>query len=302
MIASSSTIAASVRRWPLRGSTRIPPAVADYSPTAWWLWPHVLSLDAPLVAVVWQWGWASAAHVRLPWPAPCVLGLGVWLIYLTDRLVDAIRAVPGDPVSLRHTFHSRWRRPLSVLAVAVAGVLAILSPCLLTRAEFRHGLILLAVALAYFWLVHGGGSREWTRHLPKEAAVGAMFAVGTAFFPWSQAGVGSPWTVLAVTLFGGLCFCNCALITVWEAHAQDVRNPASLLNAYPRLTARLRPCCFALAAASAGGWRLSGSAIFLPLAASALLLGLLDQQSKRFTLNVLRVLADAALLSPLLLI
>ena len=101
------------RRFPVA-----PPAVgraeaAAGHRTAWWLWPHLLSLDAPLVAVVWQACWAQSAHVRLSWCHPCVLGLGVWLIYLVDRLVDSARAVPGDIVTARHAFHARRRVGLS---------------------------------------------------------------------------------------------------------------------------------------------------------------------------------------------
>ena len=51
----------------------------------WWLWPNVLALDAPTVAVVWQrfLGWAFDSPV--PAVASVVLGLTVWSIYLADR-------------------------------------------------------------------------------------------------------------------------------------------------------------------------------------------------------------------------
>ena len=266
----------------------------------WWLWPHLLSLDAPLVAVVWQRCWAQSTHLRLSPCQPWVLGLGVWLIYLADRLADSTRLVPGDYVTPRHAFHARWRARLSLVATAVALVLVLVTPCTLSRTEFVHGLWLLALAGTYFWLIHGGTPRPWTTRLPKEAAVGGMFAAGTAFFPWCLGG-GHRFGFLAGGLiFGGLCFCNCSLITVWERHAQDLRNPASLLNAFPWLTARLRGLCLVLAGLAGTGLLLTGPLPFLPLALGGMLLALLDCYKERISPDALRVLADAALLTPLL--
>jgi hypothetical protein len=105
---------------------------------------------------------------------------------------------------------------------------------------------------------------------------------------------------LGVVLFAALCFCNCALITRWERHEEDVRNRASLLNAFPRLTARLSILCLALAALAAGAVLLAGPMPFLPLGMSAVLLAILDLCHKRLSTNAARVLADAALLTPLL--
>ena len=267
---------------------------------AWWLWPHLLSLDAPLVAVVWQACWTRAAHTRFSWCHPLVLGLGVWLIYLVDRLADSLRAVPGDPLTPRHAFHARRRAGLSFLAATAAVSLVLVTPCVLSRAEFLHGLLLLALAGAYAWLIHGRKQQGWTARLPKEAAVGGMFAAGTAFFPWCQGGMDRLDLLAGAALFGGLCFCNCALITVWERHAQDVRNRASLLNAFPRLAGRLGGCCLALGGLAGVGVLVSGSPIFLPLALGGLFLALLDHHQGKIAPDALRVLADVALLTPLL--
>ena len=238
--------------------------------------------------------------MRLSSCHPWVLGLGVWLIYLADRLADSTRTVPGDLVTPRHAFHARWRAGLSLVAAALALALALLAPCLLSRAEFVQGLILLALAGTYFWLIHGGTQRPWTARLPKEAAVGGIFAAGTAFFPWCLGGMNRLDLSAGVGIFGALCFCNCSLITVWERHAQDLRSPASLLNAFPWLAARLRGWCLVLAVLAAAGWLLTGSPPFLPLALGGSMLALLDYHKQRISPDALRVLADVALLTPLL--
>ena len=58
-------------------------------PVPWWLWPNLLGLDAPAVAVVWQRFLADASGVAVPVAASAVLALVVWGIYLTDRRLDA---------------------------------------------------------------------------------------------------------------------------------------------------------------------------------------------------------------------
>lgn len=89
---------------------------ASTSPTSqrarqapWWSRPHLLSLEAPVVAVVWQEALAQYHRIDLMPAVSIGLGLVVWLIYVTDRLLDAIR---GDPAKLdpRHAFYRRnWR-------------------------------------------------------------------------------------------------------------------------------------------------------------------------------------------------
>ena len=51
-----------------------------------WLWPNLLSLDAPLVAVLWQGFLAYRFSLPLRPAGRLVLGLTVWAIYFLDRL------------------------------------------------------------------------------------------------------------------------------------------------------------------------------------------------------------------------
>ena len=50
---------------------------------------HLLSLDAPTLAVLWAWSLARAVGAPVSWPALAVLGLGTWLLYIADRLLDS---------------------------------------------------------------------------------------------------------------------------------------------------------------------------------------------------------------------
>ena len=234
------------------------------------------------------------------WNQTLILGLGVWLVYLVDRLADTAPHLAGDHATARHRFYQRQRRVACLVAAAVFIVLAWLAPSRLPAGEFLAGLGLLALTGGYFWLIHRRKAHAWPRLLPKEAIVGGFFAVGTAFFVLGQTARPTAMMLAALPMFGGLCFLNCALITKWERNPSDVREAASLLNAFPRLTARLDAGCLALASLAFAAYLIvPGIGLFLPMAVSALLLAYLDRRSHIFSADALRVLADAALLTPL---
>ncbi len=264
------------------------------------MWPHVLSLDAPVVALVWQHWWADVAGVKVLWFQDVILALGVWMIYLADRLVDTRR---GDPESLetaRHGFSQRHGQVLWPLLGCVMAWLAVLTLLVLPKGQFVAGLGLLLVAGGYFWGIHRPRSAQWTAILPKEAFVGAIFALGTAFFAAWQIGPALGRHLTSLVLFALLCFLNCALITRWESSTRDRREPSSLLNAFPWLPERLAIVCLGLAVLAAGLARGDGSVELTPIALSALVLAGLDRWRKLISVHALRVLADLALLAPLL--
>src|SRR5258705_13020409 len=79
-----------------------------------WLWPNLLSLDAPLVRVLWQASLAQRYAVPLRPAARVALFLTVWGIYIADRLLDVRHpAVTAEPA--RHRFYRRHRTPAIVL-------------------------------------------------------------------------------------------------------------------------------------------------------------------------------------------
>lgn len=50
---------------------------------------HLLSLDAPTVAMLWTWFIAKTSGVRLPWASVFAMGVAVWVLYAADRLLDS---------------------------------------------------------------------------------------------------------------------------------------------------------------------------------------------------------------------
>jgi hypothetical protein len=244
-----------------------------------WLWPNLLSLDAPLVAVLWQVLFARCFHASVNVLAAVLLMLAVWLIYSADRVLDAWHGSSRLP---RHEFYRcHWRAVLPVWSaiLATAGWLAwtALPPPL-----FWEGLILSAAVILYFGAVHLSPA-EFRRKWPKEAVVAVLFALGATVATWDQ--VRSVVDVETILLFSCLCWINCVAIDQWESGRSRWPIGAASLGvgmAAVVLLHQHRPV-------------LSGAE-----AASALAFVLLDRGQNRFTADTLRVLADVALLSPIL--
>lgn len=112
--------------------------------TPWWLWPHVLSLEAPIVAVLWQRALAQAHGIRLTPMLDAGLALACWVIYVLDRTLDTFAVQSAGELDARHLFYHRHRRVL---------LLGVLPPALLTLAWMAfyvipQGVLWQAVGLA----------------------------------------------------------------------------------------------------------------------------------------------------------
>ncbi|WP_395738031.1 hypothetical protein [Prosthecobacter sp.] len=112
--------------------------------TPWWLWPHVLSLEAPLVAVLWQAALAHAHGVRLMPMLSVGLGLVCWAVYLLDRTLDTFAVKHVAELDVRHAFYHRHRRVL--LWGVIPAVLLVLG--WLALWEIPEGVLWQALGLA----------------------------------------------------------------------------------------------------------------------------------------------------------
>jgi hypothetical protein len=243
-----------------------------------WLWPNLLSLDAPIVALLWQILFARCFQVKVELLPSVLLVLAVWLIYAADRTFDAWRGASERP---RHEFYRRYWRvllPLWIAALATGSTLAWmrLPPPLLYSGFALGG----AVAL-YFALLHLGVFRK-----TKEGAVAVLFALGATLSAWPN--VRTAVDIEAIALFSCLCWINCVAIEHWESPRESQWPIAAVAG------------CIALAAITLmfSTRPVLGGAV----AASALCFVLLDCARRYFSKDALRVLADVALLSPLFLL
>ncbi len=91
---------------------------------------HLCSLDAPTIAVLWCATLGKVAGVPVRAEQLGLLALGAWIVYVLDRLLDALpQRGNGEAGKLRdrHRFHRKHRRVLLIGAGAAAVVLALLA-------------------------------------------------------------------------------------------------------------------------------------------------------------------------------
>ncbi len=268
----------------------------------WWQWPTVLSLDAPVVALLWQWLFAGAAGVALVPAARFVLAASVWLSYVGDRWIEGWRLAPARIRTVRHAFYQRWRWPIAGLGAVVLAADLAEAEHGLAPPDLIGGIVLLGAVLAYL-LSHQLLHRHQRWRLPKEACVALLLTAGTALFVLAaDPAAGRPLAGL-LALFAGLCLANCALISVWEREVDRSHGEVSLVGQFRRATAFARALPWLLALL-AGGYSLAGPAGLRSGAAcataSALLLGTVDRLEARLGRRAARVLADVVLMTPLL--
>lgn len=264
-----------------------------------WLWPNLLSLDAPFVALLWQILFIRCFHVAAE-PVPAILLVAsVWLIYAADRALDAWR---GECASPRHRFYRAHWRILLPLWMAVLAASAWLALTQLPVVLLRRGCLLLSAVIVYLFVIHGFKEgmgfttrvcRRWPPPFTKEASVGFLFALGASLAAWTN--VRTAVDAASIALFFILCWINCAAIHKWESGPWpriSTSGPAPEID-WPVGSAAMAVGFLSVALLWMHRPVLGGAEL-----ASAFAFVALDRAARRFSPDVLRVLADVALLSP----
>jgi hypothetical protein len=267
----------------------------------WWQWPTVLSLDAPVVALLWQWLLARSARVAPGWPEAFVLGSSVWLAYAADRWNEGWRLVPGHVRTQRHAFYQRCRWPVAGAWLLMLAADLTVALTRLSHREFAAGLLLLAPVLAYL-LSHQLVHRHHAWRAPKEVCVAALLGGGVGVFLAVAPGAALRPLAGPLGMFVLLCFANCALISTWEREIDRTHGQTSLTLQFRRGAALSRRLPWVLAAgalllgvfASGPARAAAGCAL-----ASSVSLGAIDRREPRLGWQLARVLADVALMTPL---
>lgn len=305
-----------------------------------WLLPNLLSLDAPLVAVVWMWILAKSMRVvYVDNHAYWLLAGAVWCVYVLDRILD-VRRDKGQvsEMSTRHQFHWKYRKLLLpiVIGVIVYGIYSafnVASAALLTAGVSGIGMCLLYIfarkfdqgEIAYTKNFIAGmvfsfgvsapivvesvqlpkGIYDLWFHFSSSSDADFFLALrhGTAnFFMMTVSTVGIVFASSALPfLFGLLCFLNITGIDLWEkSRRSNLEEEKDVCEAI--LATGL--LCLAAFSVYLVAYRLSEfeRPLCYVVMVSAALLYLINKYRSLFYLDGQRVLADFAMILPLPLI
>ncbi len=248
-----------------------------------WLWFNLLSLDAPLIALVWQDFLARCYPTVLHITGRGVLGLTVWAIYLADRLLD-VRYPASAAEPMRHQFYRKHRVFAQTLFAIIVSI-DILVTCLWLRpAVLDNGLWLTAGVITYLGLfpLTRRGVTAW-----KKPIAALLFTAGTFLIAWT--GAGQPVRQLGwpAAAFCALCLGNLLMIEHWS------REAAGQNRSFSHAWAWLILLGLCLASARSSSW-------FTAIIFSAAGLWALACWGRKISGDARCVLADALLLTPLL--
>lgn len=277
----------------------------DSRRTPSWLWPNLLSLDAPIVALAWLFMFEKTWRMYLPWHSYAALGLSVWAIYVWDRIIDLkLLGEEDEKLGPRHAFHRRclpWLGWLALLAVIAAGVLA---GFFMPAEILQYGKLVLVMLVGFFVLtVFALQDRE----IPvfRNVMAGFIFGYGTAmaahvYVPLYEPSQGA-WILLItpeMLAFGFLCILNISAIHFWEHSRrttdEERRAQNDLSLVLPLAVLALACLIFALRDPDS-----TTRPFFYAVLTATALLYVLNRQREKFSIDALRVLADLAMVVPL---
>lgn len=270
-----------------------------------WLYPNLLSLDAPLVALVWLYIFSQSWRLYIPWSAYAGLGLVVWAVYALDRLLDVAMLPPDSPVlEWRHRFHHR-HRPAFQCGIALALISAVtLLFTSLPVALLKHLLLAAVMVAGYFGLAMISSQDDDQIPHSKNLLAGVTFAFGTSLAAHvyrSELGIYELFSSPEFFSFAALCAIQINAIDVWRRD----RRPASVEErASDELAVTIPLAALALLSlgyALADQERAARTHHYAVLTAGGLLY-VINRYRQRLPYEALCGLADLAMILPLLVV
>lgn len=231
-----------------------------------------------------------------------LLFLCTWLVYCADRLLDALNSEIKTETG-RHKIHQKGQKiwlGISAFFLVISLTLAI--NCLNSLAWIA-GVVVFSLTALHFVATH------WLPVFripiwPKEWHVGVVFSMGCSIQVWSLGPDAWINLILPAFSFGALCAMSCSHITVWEALTDDRNNSDSLLNTRSSFAHRLSwfdiglgLLCLLFAVVFE---QTEAQQAFIAIAISAFALGWFHDRRNQFSTNLLRIIADIGLYTPIL--
>ena len=302
--------------------------------------PNLLSLDAPLVAVVWMWILAKSMRVvYVDNNAYWLLGGAVWSIYVLDRILDVKRFQgPVEEMSTRHHFHWKYWKILLPTVVGVVvfcsySAFSIASAALLTAGIAGIGMVILYIlartidkgevayvknfiaAMTFAFGVAAPivvesvelpmGIYDLWCHFTANSEANFLLALRHGvvnFFLMTVSTVGIVFASSALPfLFGLLCFLNITGIDLWEKSRRSSLDEEKEACEALLGTGLLILAAFAVYLAAYKLSEYERPLCYVVMVAAALM-HLINKNRSIFYLDAQRVLADCTLILPLPLI
>ena len=185
---------------------------------------HLLSvsaLDATLIGLAWHAYFSRVLTGSIDPIKMTVLGLSIWLVYMSDRLFDVRHGLEIE--SQRHQFAKNYEKPLWLLWLIVLIFDIILSLNSLNSDKIFQGILLLGFLLVYTLL----NQLIFKKAFPKELFVAGIFSYGVLFL--IDAAI-DHYTFIS---YGIICFLNCLIISEKESaidHKIGIESLGSILG------------------------------------------------------------------------
>ena len=173
-------------------------------------WLTSLSLDAPLVAVVWQRAVAQSTSANLEWRHYFLVFASVWLGYSADRWLDAWKHDLN--LTQRHAFHASRRWTLLAIWICVLALSVSFAAVSLHTDELKRGITLAIASILVTAIIQLGSNNN--RHGVAKSLLtsGLVTASVIVFLPPALVREEVPTVIMVFFLFN----LNCSCIHYWD--------------------------------------------------------------------------------------
>jgi hypothetical protein len=251
--------------------------------------------------VLWLWLFARTFTLPVRPGNAVALFLTAWLIYLADRLADAVSLKAATPRSLRQEFCLRHREIWISALILIGGFDVYVIWRSIAAGTFLAGAVVGLLAVVYLALNYPRGL-VWRTLPAKEVAIGLLFTAGTLVALLPSARPVTPAFIASGLAFACLCSLNCISIAIWERRLDQAQGKVSVATQHPGFARHVRKICGGLAIVSflMALVDRSSAPFFGCVALSALLLAMLDLLPGKLGDDRRTALADLVLLTPII--
>ncbi len=183
---------------------------------------NTLSLDAPLVVLVWQDFFADALGVELNYSIRLVFLLSVWLAYSADRILECVGARSGKQLFKRHLFFYQNYKKFGLIWLIVFITATVISCVSFELTEFFYCLGLFFVVLVnQVWSFF---EPIYLKVIPKPFRTSIILAIASVLLPALLCDGLKVWDYLLIFLVTHLFWINCVLSKSWECENYALKD------------------------------------------------------------------------------